>query len=358
MLVQTYFPQRLSPSRYDTFLASGWFRGSVMLYKMDLLCLEQDIRTVVNIRLDLSKFQARKSHRKIVRKVEERFTFTYGVATTSREKEILYARHKSRFKGFIHPTLNDYLNSGLQHNVFDTKEVCVYDGDRLIAVSFFDLGERSMASLLGLFDDTYHSYSLGIYTMLKEVDYGVKHGYRWYYPGYVLDEESKFDYKLRLGEFEYYNARQRWGKFENFDATETKGYVLKSQVEEISNLLAAESVPHQKVLYPLFSMGYVGYWNAEFVRYPLFISVELSNQNTLLFAYDLDMDAFIVNHVVETPEYDHLINMEASGDFKHSNAYMMHLLMVSEHILVVPSSDFRMLNTFISEVKRKWFKNR
>ena len=46
--------------------------------------------------------------------------------------------------------MTDYLSAGFAGTVFDTREVCVYDGDRLIAVSYFDLGEQSMASLLGL----------------------------------------------------------------------------------------------------------------------------------------------------------------------------------------------------------------
>ena len=39
MLVQTHFPG-VVPFRYDQYLASEWF-GSVMLYKMDLLCIER-----------------------------------------------------------------------------------------------------------------------------------------------------------------------------------------------------------------------------------------------------------------------------------------------------------------------------
>ena len=53
MLVQTHFPRSLSRSRYDQYLASGWFRGSVMLYKMDLLCIDEQLFSVVNIRMNL-----------------------------------------------------------------------------------------------------------------------------------------------------------------------------------------------------------------------------------------------------------------------------------------------------------------
>ena len=40
-----------------------------------------------------------------MRRVESRFTVTYGHAQPNANKEALYAQHKSRFKGFIHNTL-------------------------------------------------------------------------------------------------------------------------------------------------------------------------------------------------------------------------------------------------------------
>ena len=55
MLVQTHFPRSLSRSRHDQYLASGWFRGSVMLYKMDLLCIDESLFSVVNIRMNLDQ---------------------------------------------------------------------------------------------------------------------------------------------------------------------------------------------------------------------------------------------------------------------------------------------------------------
>ena len=176
MLVQTHFPRSLSRSRYDQYLASGWFRGSVMLYKMDLLCIDEQLFSVVNIRMNLHHHEPTARQRKTMRRVESRFTVTYGHAQPNANKEALYAQHKHKFKGFVHNTLTEYLNAGFQGTVFDTREVCVYDGDKLIAVSYFDLGEQSMASLLGLFDHAYNKFSLGTYTMLKEAEYGRRTG--------------------------------------------------------------------------------------------------------------------------------------------------------------------------------------
>ncbi|WP_306644054.1 GNAT family N-acetyltransferase [Sanyastnella coralliicola] len=336
MLVQTYFPQRLAPARYDSFLASGWFRGSVMLYKMDLLCLEEDVYSVVNIRLNLPKFELRKGQRKVVRKVEREFIVTYGKAQTNANKEALYQQQKKKFKGFIHPTLNDYLNSGFHQTVFDTREICVYDGDKLIAVSFFDFGKNSMASLLGLYDEDYNSFSLGYYTMLKEIEIASKLGFKWYYPGYVLDQPSQFNYKLRLGEFEYYNDNQRWSKYEKFDADLTKASHFRRKLQEAKALLDEARIEYKEVLYPLFSMGYVGYLNAEFLKYPAYLEIVNQKQFKTIISFDLDQEAFIAATVVKAPNYEHLINMEASQEFNSNDSYRMQLLMVTEFLCVTP----------------------
>ena len=169
-----------------------------MLYKMDLLCIDANVFSVVNIRLDLHNHSLKKSHRKIKRKVEQRFTIAIGPAKINPSRQALYDQHKTRFKGFIHETLDEYLHAGFHSTVFDTHEIAVYDEDRLIAVSFFDLGERSMASLLALYDAEFSDYSLGTYTLLKEIEYGTMTGKKWYYPGYVLDQPSADRKSTRL----------------------------------------------------------------------------------------------------------------------------------------------------------------
>ena len=81
MLVQTHYPRKLSRTRYDQYLASGWFRGAVMLYKMDLLCIDDEVYSVVNIRLNIEEFRLRKSQRKLLKKAEQKFHITYGIAS-------------------------------------------------------------------------------------------------------------------------------------------------------------------------------------------------------------------------------------------------------------------------------------
>ena len=70
--------------------------------------------------------------------------------------------------------------------MFDTREVRVWNGDRLVAFSWFDLGRESVQSLIGVYEPSMARQSLGFYTMLLEVQHALEQGLRFHYPGYVL----------------------------------------------------------------------------------------------------------------------------------------------------------------------------
>jgi len=326
LLVQTHFPRRLTRSRYDQYLASGWFRGSVMLYKMDLLCIDANVFSVVNIRLDLAKHALKKRHRKIKRKVEQRFNITCGPAKITAEKQLLYEQHKSRFKGFIHQTLDEYLYAGFHSTVFETMEVCIYDEDRLIATSFFDLGDRSMASLLAVYDSEYNAYSLGTYTMLKEIEFGKQTGRKLYYPGYVLDLPSRFDYKLELGEMEHYTPGKRWGKLVNFNPEETFAHKLRHQMMELQGNLEKERVIFKNWFYPFFSMGYMPLWKDRFLHMPWVLELGHDLDGTFMAGFCPEKKSFMLCHVHPCPDEQHFINMEHANEFGDKSIYLSHLM--------------------------------
>lgn len=346
MLVQTHFPRKLTHSRYDQYLASGWFRGSVMLYKMDLLCVDADVFSVVNIRLGLSDYAPKKRHRKIKNRIESRFIITCGKVLIHDEHQRLYEQHKSRFKGFIHSTLDEYLHAGFQTTVFDTMQICVFDGDRLIAASYFDLGERSMASLLGMYDEAYAEYSLGIYTMLKEIEFGKSTQRRWYYPGYVLDKPSSFDYKLELGKMEYYTPSKRWGVYSNYKPEETLAYALRASMKRLENEFKLEDQPYRKWHYPYFSMGYMPLWKNRFLHMPLVLELGHDHGGSLIVGFCPESQDFLMARVNPCPDEQHFINMEQASEYNDSQVYLSHLMEYAEPPL--PCSISEVLNFFIS----------
>jgi len=315
VLVQTHFPHKLSSKRYDQFLASGWFRGSVMLYKMDVLCMEDCLFSVVNIRLNIREHESSKSLRKLLSKNLKKFRVEIGNVSLNKESEQLYDKHKIKFKGFVHRTLRDYLYSGLPNTVFNTQEIKVYDGGKLIACSYFDVGEKSIASLLGLYDFDYSSHSLGMFTMLLELDYAKKIAAKWYYPGYILHESDQFNYKLRLGNFQYYNENKRWVKFNGVVDKKSSANKLLDKIRQLENELLKLGVDFKRRIYPYFGIGYLEMWDVSFLRAPLVLELNSNSQKgMLLLTYDMDEQIYSFDICNQAFGYEHLVQ----NNLKHN----------------------------------------
>ncbi len=337
MVVQTHFPQKLSAKRYDQFLASGWFRGSVMLYKMDLLCLEDDLYSVINIRLKIEKHELKRSLKKIERKGKDRFKVEIAPVKLTRDKEDLYAIQKKKFQGFIHKSLHDFLYSGFRNTVFDTYEVCVYDDEKLVASSYFDLGEKSLASLLCIYDPEYSSYSLGIFTMLIELEFAKNNGFKWYYPGYILNEDRGFDYKLRLGDFEYYNSNKRWSHYSHFNPKEVLSYQVNQRNKNLEHELTKNGIRYKKWLYPYFGIGYMNMWDVSFLKLPVLMELSRNNNGMILFiAYDLDSKEYQLFWGEHATGHEHMVNMTLSDNMKNNKHFLLNLY---RYVDIVYQSD-------------------
>ena len=73
------------------------------------------------------------------------------------------------------------------------------DGDQLIAVGYFDEGRESAAGILNFYHPAYRKYSPGLFLYLEGVRYAAESGKRFFYPGYIALNYTKFDYKLLPG---------------------------------------------------------------------------------------------------------------------------------------------------------------
>jgi hypothetical protein len=142
-------------------------------------------------------------------------------------------------------------------NIFNTFEINIYDEGKLIAFSFFDVGITSMASIIGIFDQQYSSCSLGIYTMLLEMEYAKSMQFKYYYPGYVAYEPSQFNYKLRLADsFEFYDwYSKRWISFEKRNKKTKVNDFFNEKMQHAKKWLDVFKLPYQELFYPYFYMG-------------------------------------------------------------------------------------------------------
>lgn len=147
------------------------------------------LRTVVN------KISEKKSALTIRRKCVA-FTVCIKKACINEEIEVLYSLYRNHIHFSGAEKCIDILDGDLLENPFDSWMIEVRNGTILIAVGYFDKGNKAIMGILNFYHPDYQKYSLGKYLMLKTVDYALTNGISYYYTGYISTAINKFDYKL------------------------------------------------------------------------------------------------------------------------------------------------------------------
>lgn len=327
MLVQFYNPPKLPGDKLDLFLEDGWFRTSLMLHKSKVIALDYELYSIVNIRYNLYTFHFKKRHRKLWRKVMNRFSVEINPFSITPEKNELYRQHKNRFKGFIHDSLEQLLFAYDSESVFESYEVAVYDGNKLVAFSFFDLGKHSIASIISVFDQSYHSFSLGIFTMLAEIQFGIDNNFHWFYPGYVLDQPSEFDYKLSIGTPEYRSHQGVWTDISQVDFSLFEAQQIKQKHAELEKSLRAADIPFKKRDNPYFTLSYIPDFKEEVLKASTvyLLDVEEHSEKAFCIEYISELKKFQLTRVFRNHLYDYVVEMEITPDLKNSDFYLIGL---------------------------------
>jgi arginine-tRNA-protein transferase len=109
----------------------------------------------------------------------------------------MFHRHKQRFESNIPESLDDFLGQE-PGSVTCSFMFQVFLEKRLVAVSFTDLGEQSISSVYGIFEPELSPRSLGLYTLLQELEFARKRQLLYHYSGYGTVEPSHYDYKKQF----------------------------------------------------------------------------------------------------------------------------------------------------------------
>jgi arginine-tRNA-protein transferase len=86
----------------------------------------------------------------------------------------------------------------------------MWQGDRLLAVSYLDLGREAVSSVYAIFEPQAARRSPGIFTLLQEIEFARASGRRFLYPGYATVEPGHYDYKKQLQGLQWFDWRGHW----------------------------------------------------------------------------------------------------------------------------------------------------
>lgn len=249
MIASRIEPETLARAELDDYLERGWYRIGRAMITTDFLVSEGELRSTIWTRLDLRTHRFRASLRKQIAQVHARFEIRIGDLVLDATHEELYTRYCEMVGGDRAESLDEVTGGEEGRSLFYTREIGIYRDGLLVAFSWFDLGETSVESLIGVYEPAYRKHGLGFCTLLLEIEHAAAIGLHYHYAGYVLSEPSGMDYKRRVGELEYLDpATKRWlGEFP-YPAGQSPAEVQRSRLGEAALALTRSGSPVHHVL--------------------------------------------------------------------------------------------------------------
>jgi len=212
LINEEFYAESVTLAQLDMLLADGWRHFGTHFFRYNLGVYEDEIRRVIPLRIRLADLMLSKSQRRVLRRNSDLDVKVQPIEITDGTHD-LFDRHKRRFKSGVPDSIFDFVSLDAANGPTEGLEVSVRDGDKLVAASFFDVGKTSISSIYGIFDPDETSRSLGIFTMLKEIEYARDSGKTLYYHGYAYDGESFYDYKKRFSAIETFDWNESWQPF-------------------------------------------------------------------------------------------------------------------------------------------------
>lgn len=196
----------------DFLLEEGWRNFGTHFFRHNLGIFRGEIRRVIPLRIRLANFTLSKSQRRNLQRNQDLKVIIRPIEIDD-EKEQLFFRHKQRFEEYPPDSIYTFISTEPATVPSEAFEICVYQNEKLLAVSFFNEGNDSVSGIYAMFEPTETKRGLGILTMLFEIQYAIEKKKSFYYQGYAYEGNSFYDYKKRFRALEMYDWEGNWVNF-------------------------------------------------------------------------------------------------------------------------------------------------
>lgn len=187
----------------DALWAGGWRHFGKLFFRYDRQETEDGTpQTITPLRIDLEKWQPTKSQRRVLRRNAD-LRWEMSPILLDEDLRMMFDRHKARFSENIPEKLENFVGDTPEAGPCDCRVLRVFEGEKLLAASFLDVGQRAASSVYGMFEPEAAWRSLGIFTMLLEIQFARELGLLFLYPGYATEESSAYDYKKQFTALEW-----------------------------------------------------------------------------------------------------------------------------------------------------------
>ncbi len=159
-----------------------------------------------SIRIDVERFRPTKSQRRAIKRNNETRVYLHTPTLSLEHVELYNKFHEYKEK-----------KSGWRYNEMDLqtyyeefvvgahdfgKEVLYIKEDKIIGVDLIDILDDGISSIYFYYDPDYEKLSLGIYSLLVQIDLAKRLGLKWIYLGYWVKGCASFAYKTAFKPYE------------------------------------------------------------------------------------------------------------------------------------------------------------
>jgi arginyl-tRNA--protein-N-Asp/Glu arginylyltransferase len=288
MFAEAHFPKLLGPEELDQYLEQGWFRMGQTIFTTNFLNLKNEFYSAIWLRIVLSEFEGDLKQQKL-KKINAGFRVDFRQASITPEKEELFVRYRHSISFDASSSLHHLLFGNETYSIYTTQEINVYDGEKLIAVGFFDLGRKSAAGISSFYDPTYKKHTLGKYLIYLKIEYCKNHGFDFFYPGYFAPGYKLFDYKLDIGKsaLQYLQlSTGKWKSIHEFTEDDNALRVMREKLQMIKMLLTASYRDAEVSRYAYFEANLLSELEGiDLFDYPVFLRIpenEISEINPIV----------------------------------------------------------------------------
>jgi leucyl-tRNA---protein transferase len=267
-------PQSLSDIELDNYLEQGWFRMGQSIFTTNFIHFKNEMYSTIWLRILLDDLEEDGTQKKLFKR-NSRFTTKVRRAVITEEKEELYSRYKESLLFQPTESLHGLLLGFSDSTIYNTYEVTVHDGDKLIALGFFDLGKTSAEGITSVYDPAYKKYSLGKYLIYKKIEFCKAFKLRYFYPGYFVPGYPFFDYKLTIAKQALQFLQVQTGRWLDIDSfsTHTIPYeVMRTKLLSAQKLLNRTNLTSSVIKYEYFDANLIpDLRESELFDFPIFL---------------------------------------------------------------------------------------
>lgn len=195
----------LKAETHEHLLDTGFRRMGAMFFQP--VCPEcTECRPM---RIDVGTFKPSRSLRKARNKNRDLVVEVDVPSYTEDKRQLLDVYLTSRHTGPMiadEESVREFMYGGSPR----AREMCYYQDGRLIAVGLIDVLPSVVSSMYFFFDPEELRRSLGIASMVVEIEWARENGRRWYHPGFLVQGCPAMSYKGRFGPAEILGVDGEW----------------------------------------------------------------------------------------------------------------------------------------------------